>query len=888
MTPPKCYSPALVALLLGAFLIPHPAGAQELPDHATDGAEAAPKGDRRRAASQGEEAEEGAAKDPEKPEKKKEELPTPGEFLEGFERFPGLFPIFQDPLTGKAYFVIRTRQLENTYLHFNHTLDGVAALGNFRGRYGRASVLRFRQHFQRLDVLRENTSFYIDPESALANAAGANVSPALLASLPLVAADQNRLVVEAAPLFLSEALAPLVGQSQREAGLSFSPSRSRITNILNYPENTDLVLEYAFEDSKSSSSGDGVTDPRFLQASVRHTLLKAPDNGYQARRDDPRVGFFSTQITDLASPHPAPYRDVIHRWHFERRRPNADLSRPVEPLVWWIENSTPHEFREIVRSATLLWNEAFESAGIQHAIEVRQQPDDADWDAGDIRYHVIRWASSPSPPFAGYGPSFTDPRTGQIIGADIMLEHSALTFRVRQGRLLGTRPLTEASQLSASAEAWDPASTFENPLSCMLSDGLQHSLQLGLAAARLDPAAAIDPDRLLEEALIKLVLHEVGHCLGLTHNFQASHLHSPDRIHNRRLTERVGLYASVMDYPSINLAPPETRQGQFYSTRPGAYDHWAITYGYSQALADPAAEEGRLQQILARSTEPALAYANDADDMRSTGRGIDPRAMIWDLSSDPLSYGIGRLAKVEELQATLLERLPSEGESFQELRSAYFTLRRERASALAAISRYVGGVFVDRATRGQLGASTPFQPVPAEQQRAAMEAIAKHAFSTAAPDPQLLAHLQIQRRGFDFYGETEDPKIHQAELALQRSLLDHLLHPNTLERIINSQLYGNAYPIHEMVADLSTAIFALDPDQPTDLFRQNLQIEAARSMLALLDPGKLLPAAQSPIRAALAEAAQAAAELANAAPARPDTPHLTHLATLITKALEEA
>jgi len=122
-----------------------------------------------------------------------------------------------------------------------------------------------------------------------------------------------------------------------------------------------------------------------------------------------RIGYFTDQVTDLTSPSPTPYRDLIHRWDLVKKDKNAVLSEPVEPIVWWIENTTPRQLRDTIRNAALAWNEAFEAAGFKNALVVKEQPDDADWDAGDIRYNVLRWTSSPNPPFGGYGPSFVNP-----------------------------------------------------------------------------------------------------------------------------------------------------------------------------------------------------------------------------------------------------------------------------------------------------------------------------------------------------------------------------------------------------------------------------------------------------------------------------------------------
>ena len=230
-------------------------------------------------------------------------------------------------------------------------------------------------------------------------------------------------------LFLAETfyqIAPLPNPDKKPHKVfslgSLSKDKSKIRSIKNYPKNTDIIVEYVYENSKPFVQGSpAVTDPRNVSVVVQHTILRAPENPIEPRSDDPRVGYFGHQITDLSSTDVTPYRDLIKRWRLEKKDPKAKLSEPVKPIVYWLENTTPVELREIIRDAALTWNEAFEQAGFKNAIEIKIQPDDADWDAGDIRYNVIRWVSSPNPFYGGYGPSFHDPRSGEILGADIML-----------------------------------------------------------------------------------------------------------------------------------------------------------------------------------------------------------------------------------------------------------------------------------------------------------------------------------------------------------------------------------------------------------------------------------------------------------------------------------
>ena len=176
-------------------------------------------------------------------------------------------------------------------------------------------------------------------------------------------------------------------------------------------------MEYVYSSPSVLNGGsNAVADGRNVSIQVYHSLIAMPENNYEPRFDDQRVGYFTTQVEDQTSTSSAPYRDLIHRWNLVKKNPEAAISEPIEPITWWIENSTPFEWRETIKSAVLQWNVAFEKAGFKNAMVVKVQPDDATWDAGDIRYNVLRWTSSPNPPFGGYGPSFVNPKTGEKSG----------------------------------------------------------------------------------------------------------------------------------------------------------------------------------------------------------------------------------------------------------------------------------------------------------------------------------------------------------------------------------------------------------------------------------------------------------------------------------------
>lgn len=768
------------------------------------------------------------------------------------QEFKGLFQVFADRETGALYLFVKKDQIKKEFIYFSHVVDGVVQAGRNRGQFQDSEVFTISKLYNKLEFVLQNTAYYFDPDHPLARAANANISNAVVASEPIIASNDEGFLVSAGSLFLREAFMQVKpsssGAESRAVLGKLSESKTKFTRWGSYPRNTFFVVEYVYENPAPSRSEDDakglqdMADPRYVSIRVQHTLVAMPENDYQPRADDPRVGYFMTQLTDQISTEATPYRDFIRRWNLKKKDPTAALSEPVEPIVWWIENTTPLEFRDTIKNAALLWNTSFEKIGYKNALVVNVQPDDAKWNAGDLDHNVLRWTSSPKAPFGGYGPSFANPRTGQILGADIMFEFSFV-----KGRLMAHR-LWDELGMAGLSKAHDE-SVF-NQHNCMASTMTQQGLLFGSNMLRLRKADQIDFDTMLKESMTQLILHEIGHTLGLNHNFRASHLHSPAELRDRALTEKTGLSASVMDYMPLNLGPDKQHQGQYYTNAPGVYDDWVIEYGYSDALPDAADEARRLAAIASRSNEPQLGFANDADDMRSPGKGIDPRAQVFDMSSDPVAYGTERCEIVQQAIGKLMTERPKEGKSWQELLQSYISLTSEKSNALTAISRYVGGVYVERAFVGQVKENTPdpFKPVEAEKQKAAMAALSKFAFGPDAwrvPE-DLLRHLQQQRRGFNFRDSGEDPKLHERALKLQSALLDHLLHPSTQNRILDSALYGNGYPLHQMMRDLSQSIMTGEAaNAPVGTIRQNLQIDYVDRLIGIVRGKAHLAAARS-------------------------------------------
>ncbi|NNF01000.1 MAG: DUF5117 domain-containing protein [Pyrinomonadaceae bacterium] len=822
------------------------------------------------------------AKKDDKAKKKKPKEKTIADLVKNHKKIEGLFPVYQDEKTGSLKMLISEDQIGKEFIYFSQIADGVLDAGAFRGAYRGSKVFKVKKYFNKIEFVTQNASFYFDRSNPLARAKRANISEGNMASVKFLAHDKKKkqYLINADSLFLQETFSQIKpprrpGQPPTAFSLGrLDKAKTKIASIRNYPKNTNMEVEYVYSSPSVLNGGsNAVSDGRNVSIRVFHSLVKMPKNDYQPRFDDPRVGFFTNQVTDQTSESSTPYRDLVNRWYLKKKDPNAAISEPVEPITWWIENTTPKEWRPTIREAVLEWNKAFEKAGFKNAVVVKVQPDDAKWDAGDIRYNVLRWTSSPRPPFGGYGPRFPNPRTGQILGADIMLEYVFFTNRVMADRLY---------DLAVAQKEFNPADFMRNnQVFCSAGQLMHENTMFGKAVLAAAGASSIERRRLLKESMMYLIMHEVGHTLGLNHNMKASHWKTPAQLSDPGY--RGALATSVMDYPALNVTRDRSRQGQYADTSVGPYDIWAIRFGYT-----PFKSTAEMNQLLSESTKPEHIFGNDADDMRAPGKAIDPRVMIGDHSSDQIGYSIDRIELVNALMGDVKRKFTKPGKSYQELRRAYFILSGQRAGATNVISRFIGGVYVDRAMAGQRGGTKPYTPVNLADQKRAMEALSKYVFAPNAYDAprDLFAYLAMQRRGFNLFRGPEDPKIHQQVLTYQNNVLRHILHPNTLQRINDSTLYGNKYPLSTFMTDLNNAVFAADIKGNVNSFRQNLQIAYTNYLIRMAKPSKTnryISGARSMAIYSLKRIRTMARPVGNTS----SRAHKQHLRTLIDNAMKE-
>lgn len=825
---------------------------------------------------------------PAKPAEKKKKEKTIKELVKSSKEIDGLFKIYQDTITGSLQMLITEDQIGKEFIYFNQIADGVLDAFRIRGAYGGSKVFKIKKYFDKIEFVTQNTSFYFDPDNAISKAKEANMSEGNMASLKIEAHDKKtgHYLVKADGLFLKETFSqikPPRFPSQKPTDFTLGnldKNKTKVNAIRNYPENTDLAIEYVYSKPSVLNGGSrAVTDGRNVSIKVFHSLIAMPENDYKPRFDDPRVGYFMTQVNDQSSNSETPYRDLVHRWHLKKKDPSAAMSEPVEPIVWWMENTTPKEIRPIIKKAAEQWNIAFEQAGFKNAMVIKEQPDDAEWDAGDIRYNVLRWTSSPNPPFGGYGPSFVNPRTGQILGADVMLEYSSLGNSLRNEKLFEKAALPNFYEEINKQHSIDGKELF-----CSAGELAQLNQMFGAAASKAFGDSPLEKSKMVNEFLHFLILHEIGHTLGLNHNMKSSQLHSVEDINNATITANVGLTGSVMDYPAINYNKDRNNQGQYWTTRPGPYDLWAIQFGYQDMDA------AQMKAHLDKSTDPKLAFGNDADDMRAPGKAIDPRVNVSDMTNDAIKYSVDRINLANEVGKEVLERYKTNesDKSFEELRTNYFVITGQQAASAFTISRYIGGIYVDRAMNGQKGATKPYTPVEREKQKLAMKSLSDYVFSSKAftvPN-DLYNYLASQRRGFNFFARPEDPKIHARVLSIQRNVLRHLLHPNTTQRIVDSELYGNKYKLSEMMSDLNKAIFAADRYSSVNSFRQNLQLEYTNMLIGGLT-GKQKNRYSHAVRSMLLYNLKNIRAMATPSGNVATRAHRQHLRTLIDNALKE-
>lgn len=794
---------------------------------------------------------------------KKGELRPFDEVIKDTKKLEGLFALYRHKDSGKIYLEINPEQLNKNYLGIVTMESGIGESGIYSGLPLSDFLFYFRRVNNNLQFAIRNVKFRTRPGDPQTRSLNRSFSDSVLYSLDILSIHPQRksLLVNLGDLLLSDfaGLAPMLKESLATA-YKLDENKSYFDEAKTFPQNIEIDSVFGFSSSNSQEI-QALPDSRALTLKVHYSFSQLPESKtYVPRLADDRVGYFLATYQDFSnSNRKDPFVRYIQRWHLEKQDAAAALSAPKKPIVFWIENTLPLEYRDAVREGALLWNKAFEKAGFKNAIEVQQMPNDAKWDPSDVRYNTIRWFNSLDAAFA-LGPRRVNPLTGEILDADILVDAN-LVRSLKQDYRAFVEPNKSVSQMKSLCTQASPIPSQESlasgkdqkALGQLTEDsdacfGVESSQQLAMGSLAMsllqnDIPSSEEMKEYTHQYVRYLIAHEVGHTLGLRHNFHGSTLLMPQDLNNTEITHTKGLVSSVMDYVPVNLAPQGVKQGDYFPVVVGPYDEWAIEYGYKfSGAVVPQAELRFLEQIAQRSTQPELAYATDEDIY-----DFDPGANQFDLSGNVLLYGQWQMDNARAMWARLDKRYPLRGESYSQLRVLFNMVLGHYFRYATYLTDYVGGHSFNRNHAGDPGERSPFEPVPPAKQREALTKLQKYVFASDAFQfpPELLSQLAPSR-----WRDWSNPNpatrltypIHDSILGRQSAILRSLLSSARLKSLRDIELKSppeGALTLPELFETLQNSIWTevLQPGgelQPISSIRRALQREHLNILLEMV------------------------------------------------------
>jgi hypothetical protein len=769
--------------------------------------------------------------------------------LEGTQKIEGLFTLYRRKETRKIYLEIKPEQLNQKFLCFLNLSSGIGDILFYRGMPLGDILFQFRRQENKVEFVIPNIHFRTETGDPQGASVEKSFSNSILYSVPILSihAQTKALLVDLSDIFINErtdiaGVTPFLNLLLG-ANYTLDGDKSYFQEVKNFPKNLEIDANYGFS-GNTEAYLPTLPDSRSFNLGIHYSIFPLPvNNGYRPRLADQRVGYFITAYQNISEQNKTDtFVRYINRWHLEKQIPSAPLSPPVNPIVFWIENTVPLEYREAMKEGVLLWNKAFEKAGFLDAIQVKQMPEKADFDPGDMRYNVIHWSNLYRSFFAAIGPSHVDPMTGEILDADIIINaniirdakrmyqkwmqnDSAFTNLLPLSDALKTNPCSplkleknvlanqaqgskskttpKLPRVSEQYQRVDRSSLREVINHSDLCFGLETEQQFAIGAMALSSLAVNsqtggDIKEFIHQYIRYLTAHEIGHNLGLRHNFHGSTFLKPEELNNTNITHSKGLVASVMDYVPLNLAPLGTKQGDYYPVILGPYDEWAIAYGYQpfggygHGSAVPLSEKPMLDTILSQSSQPELSFATDED----AYAGLDPAINPFDLSNNMLQFSQIQLDNTRILWKKLEKFSPSSNAESPNMREMFDSLYFYYFRQLNPLLLYIGGESFNRHNEGLNGSSLPFEAISINQQRNALALLQKYVFAQDAFQfsPELLNKLAPSRWGH--WGIRVlifplDYPIGDRVTLLQRIVLLELLSPERLTRLRDSSLKTN-------------------------------------------------------------------------------------------------
>ncbi len=692
----------------------------------------------------------------------------------------GIFKVHR--IDERLLFEIPTAHLDKDFLwvtQIKRTTTGAGWGGQAAGN----RVIRWVKRGDRILLLDINYSNIANPNEPIAQAVADANNPTIIRAFPVAAYnDQKDPVVDVTQLFTTEV--PEFSVRGRIGGRGFDASRTFLEKAVSFPENVNVEVLQTFTgatDGAAPAGGRGRGGMQGPSATVltHYSMVKLPDTPMMPRLFDERVGYFTRAIVDYGTEeHRAQPKRFITRWRLEKKDPNAALSEPVKPIVYYVDPATPAKWVPYVKQGIEDWQVAFEAAGFRRAIIAAEAPkNDPDWSPEDARYSVIRWL--PSETENASGPHIHDPRSGEIIESDIQYYHNVQNL----------------------AKNW-------------------YFVQVGPLNPRAQKLPL--PDDIMGELMRYVVAHEVGHTLGFQHNMKASSAYTIEQIRDPKWVKEMGHTPTLMDYSRFNyVAQPEDKIDPIdLIPKIGPYDKWATMWGYKPipGAKTPDEEKPTLDQWAREQDEkPYLRFSTEGQGGSDPG---DQTEAVGDI--DPVratTLGLRNLSRVSEMLISATSTRT--GDPWAELEEVYGRMVGQWTTEMNHVARMVGGLNSQQKHIGQNGVR--FEIVPRARQQEAVRFLVSNALTT----PTLMVRPEILRR-------IEPAGIVDRVRNAQQSVLNNLLQTARLDRMTEQVAIDGpaAYSPVEFLSELRAGIWAeVSKGGNIDIYRRNLQ----RTYLSLID-----------------------------------------------------